>query len=78
MKCIYKGWCCDRAEGDECVAAEDFACPDKVSDVEYQRLKAQRVDPALCENCGFKGTPLCTHPGGYYQEEPAGLSSLHD
>lgn len=34
------------------------------------------VDPALCEKCGFKDTPLCTHPDGYFQDEPAGLNKL--
>ena len=36
------------------------------------------VDPKLCEKCGFKDTPLCTHPDGYYQDEPAGLNRLPD
>lgn len=38
MKCNYKGWCCDKAEGNECVAAEDFACEDKISEREYQLI----------------------------------------
>lgn len=36
------------------------------------------VDPELCARCGFRGTPLCTHPDGYYQDEPAGLNLLLD
>lgn len=38
--------------------------------------KKELVDPRLCEKCGFRGTPLCTHPDGYYQDEPAGLNKL--
>lgn len=34
------------------------------------------VNPEYCRNCGFKGTPLCTHPTGYYQPEPEGLNKL--
>ncbi len=40
--------------------------------------KRELVDSALCEKCGFKGTPLCTHPDGYYQDEPAGLNKMLD
>jgi len=40
--------------------------------------KRELVDPALCEKCGFKDTPLCTHPDGYYQDEPAGLNKLQE
>ena len=42
MKCTYKGWCCDKAEGNECVAAEDFPCDCKVSDEEEQRSEVER------------------------------------
>ncbi len=35
-----------------------------------------QVDPEHCKNCGFKNTPLCTHPDGVYQDEPAGLTKL--
>lgn len=36
----------------------------------------EAVDPKLCETCGFRGTPLCTHPDGVYQDEPAGLNKM--
>jgi hypothetical protein len=45
-------------------------------DEKVEDQEKELVDPALCEQCGFKGTPLCTHPDGYYQDEPAGLNKL--
>ena len=38
MKCTFKGWCCDKAENDECVAAEDSTCDCRVSPREYQLI----------------------------------------
>lgn len=38
MKCLRKGWCCDKADNNECVAAEDFECPDKVTENEYHLI----------------------------------------
>jgi hypothetical protein len=29
---------------------------------------AEKVDPKLCAECGYKGTPLCTHPDGVYHD----------
>jgi len=37
----------------------------------YIPHEIQLVDPAFCARCGYKGTPMCTHPDGYYQEDPA-------
>jgi len=46
--------------------------------MEKSDQKRELVDSAFCEKCGFKGTPLCTHPDGYYQDEPAGLNKMLD
>lgn len=45
---------------------------------EKKDQEKELVDPALCAKCGYRGTPWCTHPDGYYQEEPAGLNKLLD
>ena len=50
----------------------------KGEEMKVKDKKPEQVDPALCEKCGFKGTPLCTHPDGYYHDEPAGLNQLLD
>lgn len=39
MKCIYKGWCCDKTDNDECVAYVGFKCASQVSEREYQLIK---------------------------------------
>lgn len=31
-------------------------------------MPEQKVDSELCENCGYRGTPLCSHPDGVYHE----------
>jgi len=41
-----------------------------------KEIEYERVNPEYCKRCGFKGTPLCTHPTGYYQPEPEGLNKL--
>jgi hypothetical protein len=30
---------------------------------------AEQVDPEICAKCGFRGTPFCSHPSGFYLEE---------
>ncbi len=40
------------------------------------RTENEPVNPEFCKKCGFKGTPLCTHPEGYYQPEPEGLDKI--
>ena len=30
---------------------------------------AEQVDPEICAQCGFRGTPFCSHPSGFYLEE---------
>jgi hypothetical protein len=34
---------------------------------------AEKVDPELCKKCGYRGTPLCTHPTGEYREDDKDL-----
>ena len=29
---------------------------------------SEKVDSELCAGCGFRGTPLCTHPDGVYHD----------
>ena len=35
-----------------------------------KKKKIEKVDPKLCEGCGYRGTPLCTHPDGLYHDGP--------
>jgi hypothetical protein len=48
----------------------------KVATAPHRAKSHPPVDPKLCATCGFRGTPLCTHPDGVYQDEPAGLNKL--
>lgn len=56
MKCAFKGWCCDKAEGNECIAAVDFKCDCQISDREYQLMndpeEAKRADYADRQRSG--------------------------
>lgn len=77
MKCIYNCYCCDQGPYGECLAADDSACGCRVTEEQYRRLREEVVDPELCRHCGYRGTPLCSHPGGYYQEQPEGINNLN-
>ena len=37
---------------------------------------AEQVDPEICAKCGFSGTPLCSHPSGFYEEDKDGLAEF--
>lgn len=41
-------------------------------------MPKEKVNTELCKKCGFRGTPLCTYPDGYYQDELAGLNKMMD
>jgi hypothetical protein len=36
----------------------------------------EKVDPKLCKQCGYKDTPLCTHPTGEYKDDDKDLTEL--